>query len=196
MTRQELYRLLSRCTGAQLTDITTQLALNARFLPSTGAPAAERASEMFTLVIQGNRFADLEVALLEVFPDETINDGKDKGQKKKTKRILILSANPIETDRLALDREIRIIKERLNEGEGGRSYQIEVALAVRATDLSKHLMQYEPAIVHFSGHGSPTGEIVLEDDSGNPSPLPVDKLARLFEILNSSTECVRAARRG
>ena len=32
-------------------------------------------------------------------------------------------------------------------------------------------MRHQPHIVHFSGHGSPAGEIILEDDAGRMWPV-------------------------
>jgi esterase/lipase superfamily enzyme len=107
-----------------------------------------------------------------------------------TKKILVLAANPIETDRLRIDEETRLIKERLNESAPGQEYSVEVEWGVRATDLSRFLLQHRPVIVHFSGHGSPTGDIILQDDNGRAAPLDVVHLARLFEIVRGSTECV------
>src|SRR5690606_26783470 len=40
-----------------------------------------------------------------------------------------------------------------------------------------------PAIVHFSGHGNPGGEIVLEREDGTPGPVPATALAGLFRAV-------------
>jgi esterase/lipase superfamily enzyme len=183
MTKAEIYNLLLRCNGAQLTAITNIVELNTAFLPGENAPIALRASEILNLAQQQPRWlAKLQEALLEFFPPPAAVQ--------KTKVILVLSANPLETDRLMIDAEVREIKQRLGEAEAGRQYRVETEWAVRATDLSKLLMQHEPVIVHFSGHGSPTGDIVLQDEMGKPAPLALNRLAHLFQILKSSPDCV------
>ena len=81
-------------------------------------------------------------------------------------QILFLAANPRDTDRLRLDEEVRSIDEALQGGEFRDKFNLETKWAVRVTDLEKHFLKYKPDIVHFSGHGSITSEIILEDDSG------------------------------
>jgi hypothetical protein len=122
----------------------------------------------------------LEETLREFFPD--MGGGSPPSQSKKPKRILFLAANPLETDRLRIDEEVREIKQ--------RAYELQTEWAVRITHLSLFLLKYEPVIVHFSGHGSPTGDIVLQDESGAAAPLALARLVGLFEILKGSTECV------
>src|SRR5437016_13261369 len=70
----------------------------------------------------------------------------------------------------------------------GRVFESE--WAVRPDDLSKFLLDYAPLVVHFSGHGSPTGDLSLQSESGGPAPVAVNVLANLFQILKSPTECV------
>lgn len=62
--------------------------------------------------------------------------------------------------------------------------------AVRAGDLQFYLNQERPNIVHFSGHGTAEGRIVLEDNSGNARPIPPEALARVFRVLKDNIQCV------
>ena len=98
MTKTEIYNLMLRCNSAQLTAVTVQVGLNAAYLPDAGAPAAVRASEILNLTAQSNRLAVLEAALLEFFPQAPVIG--HAAAEKKAKHILILAANPVETDRL------------------------------------------------------------------------------------------------
>ena len=84
-------------------------------------------------------------------------------------KILFLAANPKDTDRLRLDEEVRDIQERLRMATLGSQFAVEQELAVRVNDLQEHLLRHQPQIVHFSGHGSRAGRIVLESQSG-PQP--------------------------
>jgi esterase/lipase superfamily enzyme len=182
MTRREAIRLLLLCNAAQLDAITATLDLTTAFLPGSNLPTATRAPAIMQLVDQRNLLPALASALTEIFPNDT--------SAPKAKVILVLSANPVETDRLQIDEEVRLIKQMLQEDAPGREYRIEAEWAVRASDLSKFLLQHQPVIVHFSGHGSPTGEIILESREGESVPVPVPVLAELFGILETPTECV------
>ena len=48
----------------------------------------------------------------------------------------------------------------------------------------------QPDIVHFSGHGSETSEIVLEDQAGASRVVPQHALSRLFSVLPGKIRCV------
>lgn len=105
-------------------------------------------------------------------------------------RILFFSANPITTGRLRLDEEIREIDNRLLLAKYRDRFDIKQAWAVRHRDLSQALQRYEPHIVHFSGHGTTDGAIVIEDDQGNAHPVPGTSLARLFRVFKDHVRCV------
>lgn len=105
-------------------------------------------------------------------------------------RILFLAASPKDTDRLRLDEEIRTIDERLRAAEFRERFELIQAWAVRSADLQDRLLRHKPDIVHFSGHGSEDGQIVLEDDSGMAQPVPTEALSNTFEILKDNIRCV------
>jgi hypothetical protein len=104
--------------------------------------------------------------------------------------ILFLGANPSGTTRLALDREAREIDQRLRSAEFRDSFRIEQAWAVRPSDLQGCLLRYRPQIVHFSGHGSSAGELILENEAGTAARVEAAALAGLFRILNRDIRCV------
>jgi len=62
--------------------------------------------------------------------------------------------------------------------------------ATRPDDLLQALNQFHPHIVHFSGHGSPTGEIILVDNIGNPKPVTAQALKALFTTLKDNIHIV------
>ncbi|MFN6472344.1 MAG: hypothetical protein RMY36_022115 [Nostoc sp. SerVER01] len=80
--------------------------------------------------------------------------------------ILILSANPKNTNRLRLDEEVREIEEGLQRSRNREQFKIRSKFAVRLRDLRRALLDYEPQIVHFSGHGEVNG-LAVEDEVGN-----------------------------
>jgi len=105
-------------------------------------------------------------------------------------RILFLAANPKDTIQVRISEEIRTIEERLRTTKYGGQFKVEQCPAVRVTDLSDALLRYRPQIVHFSGHGSPSGQIILEDKSGMTQPVSPEALSDLFKILKDDIQLV------
>lgn len=98
-------------------------------------------------------------------------------------KILFLAANPTDRSRLAIDEEIRDINRRIRMGQLHHRLQLEQEWAVKAVDLSQMLLKHRPAIVHFSGHGSSLGELLLLDENGKGVTVPIDALSQLFRIM-------------
>jgi len=107
-----------------------------------------------------------------------------------TKRILILSANPKGTSRLRLDEEVREIKEGLRRAKAREQFSIETAEAVRYRDIHRAILDYEPHILHFSGHGTGEEGLVFENETGNEKLVDAEALAGLFELFADQLECV------
>lgn len=105
------------------------------------------------------------------------------------KKILILSANPKNTERLRLDEEIREIKESLRLAKNRKQFEVKFELAVRYKDLRRALLDYEPQIVHFIGHGE-TNSVKLEDVQGNAAAVSSKVLSGLFELCKDGVETV------
>jgi hypothetical protein len=104
-------------------------------------------------------------------------------------RILFLAANPIETERLRLDEEVRTIQDRLRGSPLAGRISISSAWAVRVRDLARLLREQRPDVVHFSGHASPDG-IIIESDDGTAAPVPIGALADLFRLEGGRVRCV------
>ena len=67
---------------------------------------------------------------------------------------------------------------------------IEQQWAVRVNDLQGFLLRYSPDVLHFSGHGSSTNEIILENNNGKSHPVSAEVLSSLFSILKDNIKCV------
>lgn len=78
-------------------------------------------------------------------------------------KVLFLAADPLDQQRLRLDREVRDISERLRMAEYRDSVELESRWAVRTGDLLQAVNEVKPSVVHFSGHGSEDDELVFED---------------------------------
>jgi WD40 repeat protein len=107
------------------------------------------------------------------------------------KTILILAANPKNTARLRLDREIREIDEALRRANKRELYKLEQKLAVRSLDFYRAMIDYQPNFVHFCGHGAGEDGIVLEDDTGKMALVPTKNLASMFKsFAQKGVDCV------
>lgn len=96
------------------------------------------------------------------------------------KTILFFAANPEDTERIRFDKEIRDIYRALNNGSV--TYTFIAELAVRFADIRRAMYRHRPFIVHFSGHGTDAGGIVLEDEHSNSMQVDSEHLARFFEM--------------
>lgn len=105
-------------------------------------------------------------------------------------KILFLGANPTGTTQLALTQEVQAIKDHLRSSEHGKEFHVEQEWAVKLSDLNAALLRHRPDIVHFSGHGSNAGELVVETESGAPTSVNPEALTNLFKILKRNIRCV------
>jgi hypothetical protein len=110
--------------------------------------------------------------------------------KNMSKTILILAANPVETSRLRLDMEVREINEGLRRSKVRDRFIIRSQWAVRYRDIRRALLDIEPEIVHFAGHGSRSEGIFLEDELGLPVIAHPETLANFFKLFSESVKCV------
>lgn len=111
-------------------------------------------------------------------------------ESQQTIKILILSANPRGTSKLRLDEEKREIKEGLRRSKYREQFTLETLEAVRSRDIHRAILDYEPNIIHFSGHGTGEEGLALEDEIGEVKLVDADTLAELFELFAMQVECV------
>jgi len=140
----------------------------------------------------GISFNDL--CLGDVSPQSSevkVRENMHLGKKKRSAiKILFLAANPSDTTRLRLDEESRTIDQALRQTEFRDRFEVEQHWAVRVSDMQGLLLRHEPDIVHFSGHGSKAGEIILEDNFGPSRPVSARALSQLFSVLKDNIRCV------
>ena len=107
------------------------------------------------------------------------------------KIILFLAANPESTLRLQLDKEVREIDEGLRRGSKHEQFKLEQKWAVRQRDFYRAILDYQPLIVHFSGHGTELDGIVLENEADESAFINADALASMFKLFaTKGVECV------
>jgi CHAT domain len=129
------------------------------------------------------------------------------------KTILVLAANPQCTDRLRLGEEMREIQAGLDRSKYRENFRIEQRWAVTPRDVQRALLDYQPQIVHFSGHGvgvetpgsspqlarkltvvsediAPPEGLMFEDAIGQPQLVSGTAIASLFGLFADQIECV------
>ena len=107
-------------------------------------------------------------------------------------RILYLSANPEDTERLRIDEEMREIREAVGLSTLRDRITLEFRTAIRIRELSRALLQCHPTIVHFSGHGDLHGSYLVEDDSGKVHFMSAGSIAAIFQAVADDVQCVIA----
>lgn len=105
-------------------------------------------------------------------------------------KILFLSSNPEHTSPLMLDEEIRSITEKIRASDYRDAIELTSLWAVRPDDLLQALNVHKPTIVHFSGHGSSAGEIILMDDFRKAKPVGTVAIKTLFTTLKDNIRLV------
>ncbi len=121
--------------------------------------------------------------------------------------VLILAANPKGTPRLRLDEEVKRIEQGLERSKKRDQFKLVVKWATTDDDLRRALLDHQPEVVHFAGHGTGKGHggtgrdqvppegvdssgLAFEDEAGNLQLISGDALARLFELCADSVKCV------
>lgn len=104
--------------------------------------------------------------------------------------MLFLSADPSDVSRLRLGEEFREIQEKLQLSKERSRFKLEQRTSVRPADISQAMLDLQPQIVHFAGHGTSDGELCFENSSGSMHPISANAMATLFEQFSSNLECV------
>jgi tetratricopeptide (TPR) repeat protein len=105
------------------------------------------------------------------------------------KKIVVLASSPSNASWLRTDVELREIEEGLRSAKKRDFFILEKRSATRARDLQRALLDIEPDIVHFCGHGL-KGGLILEDERGEAQEVRAEALADLFRLFAESVECV------
>ncbi|MFN5387771.1 MAG: CHAT domain-containing protein [Pseudanabaena sp.] len=125
-------------------------------------------------------------------------------------RILVVAANPLGSSPLKLDHEVKTIQEALRRSRKRDNFVVEYRLAATPSELRRALLDVEPHVLHFSGHGageqgllfvsdesasaiyrSEGGEVRSRSTSTNEIKfVPAQPLANLLKLCDEHLECV------
>lgn len=106
------------------------------------------------------------------------------------RKLLVLAANPKEMSPLRLDEEVREISEGLRRSHKRDQFELQQKFAVRPRDIQRALLDINPQIVHFSGHGEGEAGLIFEDDVGQPKLVTGEALSGLFALFADQIECI------
>ena len=137
-----------------------------------------------TINIDGNFQIYEEVAKA----DKTAIQKLIQGQS--TIKILFLSSNPLDTNPLRLDKEMREIENELIRSKFRNKFEFIKFSAVRISDLQDALLNHSPNFVHFSGHGNTTGIALLDNKTDKTQLVQSEPLANLFKLFSNDIACV------
>src|SRR5215475_4325398 len=106
-------------------------------------------------------------------------------------KILFLASNPTDVNfRPRFDIEFKEIRKKLRLAEFGDRFELVSEFAVTPDDLTDALLEHKPQILHFSGHGSQTDGIVLENAEGKAFRLDKAAFANLIKVLPGNIRMV------
>lgn len=152
--------------------------------------AARRTRVAFTLkTLVGDRQAEL-LRLNQLYLTESPVDAPTFVVEDEPTRILFLAANPDDLQQLRADREKREIEQQLRSAKRRDQFHLCAKTAVRPLDLTQALLDEQPHILHFSGHGSEKGGIYLENNAGTAQFVAPATLAALLALSKATVRCV------
>ena len=125
-------------------------------------------------------------------------------------RILVVAANPLGSSPLKLDHEVKTIQAALKRSRKRDNFVVEYQLAATPSELRRALLDFEPHVLHFSGHGAgeqgllfvsdESAAAIYRSDSGEVRShsvdtneirfVPAQPLARLLQLCDEHLECV------
>ena len=109
----------------------------------------------------------------------------------KNMKVLFLAANPMSLSTLGLGEEARAIEEKVRDAKHRDLVDFRTRWAVRPEDLQQALLEVQPTVVHFAGHGGGAVGIVLNSaDPTDRNLVGADALTDLFRVLKDGIRVV------
>ena len=97
------------------------------------------------------------------------------------RNLLFIRANPIDTDDLRLDIEENNIREELERSQNNNEFTFQSRGAVSIDDLHRLIVTIRPHILHISGHANSDSLLLLEDNDGYATEIPIEQLTCILD---------------
>ena len=104
--------------------------------------------------------------------------------------VLFMASNPTGTAQLRLDEEVRSIQEMIRKSDHRDSVDFRSRWAVRASDILQAINEENPTIIHFSGHGADTGELVLQNPDGSMKFIIKEAISQAISTVSDTVRLV------
>ena len=105
--------------------------------------------------------------------------------------ILFLSANPAQTAPLNLIKECNLINQKIKSSAGRELLKLEQRHEISIKWLIEELLNYNPKILHFSGHGSEKSALIFKNENtGQIEEVSPSALSKLFKVLGKDINLV------
>ncbi|HEX2013844.1 MAG TPA: hypothetical protein VLA68_01330 [Nitrososphaera sp.] len=100
-------------------------------------------------------------------------------------KVLFLSATPPEASRIEVEKEYKNVREVVRFSRYRDQIDLERLGEVSSDEFDNFVMEYEPTILHFSGHGSSEGVMIFQDSLEEKGRSQIGDVADLFRILSN-----------
>ncbi len=181
--------LLKNLSEAAFREVVFTYQAPRHYLPSS---TTSQVTQAIALLEYAERQGDPQLTrMLDVIAQvrgETANDTSSAITSTQPQNILMLAANP-KMD-LRLDEEIRAIENGLQRAQFRERFAFVSRQAVRREDLIRALLDLQPVIVQFSGHGQGDAGIWIQGADGKPHALQAAALGQLFGLCSQHVQCV------
>jgi hypothetical protein len=102
-------------------------------------------------------------------------------------KILFVSANSVPDAHLRVEDEYKEVCAKVGPS---KRWDIRHTPSATLNEVMNEMKTYEPDVVHFSAHGSPSEEIVLNNKSGKPKAVSTRALEQLFKAMKGNVRLV------
>jgi hypothetical protein len=104
--------------------------------------------------------------------------------------ILVLSSRPRDAPDPGIDEEIREIDSALKRSRQRHDFDLRSLGAVEARELASLIMDHQPRVLHFGGHGNSAGELQFVGRDHTSVGSDMNAIAGVFEVLADVVRCV------
>lgn len=109
---------------------------------------------------------------------------------KQTVKVLLMAADPTNASRLRVNSEFRDVRDRVRASVHSDQLEMAVETGIRRRDLQRCLLEHRPTVLHFSGHGSRSGSLVVEDEVGRSVAMEPTAVAKVLAALPDNLRLV------
>jgi len=104
--------------------------------------------------------------------------------------VLFLASNPIDSPALRLDEEARAIQEKIRLSDHRDSVEFATRWAMRSSDILQAINEVNPCIIHFSGHGTDTYDLVLQNSDGSAKYVSKEAIVQAIATVSDKVRLV------